>query len=237
MMRALFLFFVLAVQVPSFQSSNVDDEGARESGARGKDGRHYGRLAEDGPDIVMLHPPDGFIMDQGEKLVVAFYVSSFCIQRMGNTLKGVRLSINGAQALEEGLMIHGNDGSAQYHVDMPELAAGLYSLKATLWVDDSHASETFGEASAVVEVLVPEAGEPDGGGKEEEEKRRGGISHLARCKRRRMSRDQSCSSDGQCARGEEEYGSEGLGEDGSACSGHGRSEDGVCWCEPDWFGE
>ena len=45
------------------------------------------RLSEQGPDIAMLHPPDGFLVDDAAKLVVAFYVSSFCVARLGDELQ------------------------------------------------------------------------------------------------------------------------------------------------------
>ena len=44
-------------------------------------GHLSGKFSESGPDIAMLHPPDGFMMDAGQTVVAAFYVSSFCVQR------------------------------------------------------------------------------------------------------------------------------------------------------------
>ena len=34
--------------------------------------------------------------------------------------------------MEQPLLVHGNDGSAQYHVALPGLAPGIYELKASL---------------------------------------------------------------------------------------------------------
>ena len=45
------------------------------------------RLSEQGPDIAMLHPPDGFLVEDASKLMVAFYVSSFCVSRLGEDLE------------------------------------------------------------------------------------------------------------------------------------------------------
>ena len=42
------------------------------------------------------------------------------------------LALNGAQIMEQPLLVHGNDGSAQYHVALPGLAPGIYELKASL---------------------------------------------------------------------------------------------------------
>jgi hypothetical protein len=50
------------------------------------------RLADEGPDIVILHPPDGFLVEDATKLVVAFYVSSFCVARLGDGLEVMRFS-------------------------------------------------------------------------------------------------------------------------------------------------
>jgi len=61
-------------------------------------------------------------------------------------VQGVRLELNGATVLEEALLVHGNDGSAQYHVAMPGLTQGVYDLRASLqltcaycWSRNSHA--------------------------------------------------------------------------------------------------
>ena len=61
-------------------------------------------------------------------------------------VQGVRLELNGATVLEEPLLVHGNDGSAQYHVAMPGLTQGVYDLRASLqltrayrWSRYSHA--------------------------------------------------------------------------------------------------
>ena len=51
---------------------------------------------------------------------------------MGVLVQGVRLELNGATVLEEPLLVHGNDGSAQYHVAMPGLVPGVYELRASL---------------------------------------------------------------------------------------------------------
>ena len=45
------------------------------------------RLADAGPDIAILHPPDGFLVDDPARLMVAFYVSSFCVARLGDELE------------------------------------------------------------------------------------------------------------------------------------------------------
>jgi hypothetical protein len=45
------------------------------------------QLADAGPDIAILHPPDGFLVDDPAKLMVAFYVSSFCVARLGDELE------------------------------------------------------------------------------------------------------------------------------------------------------
>jgi hypothetical protein len=47
-------------------------------------------------------------------------------------VQGVRLELNGATVLEEPLLVHGNDGSAQYHVAMPGLTPGVFELRASL---------------------------------------------------------------------------------------------------------
>ena len=44
-------------------------------------------LSQHGPDIAILHPPDGFLVEDPAKLMVAFYVSSFCVSRLGDKLK------------------------------------------------------------------------------------------------------------------------------------------------------
>ena len=80
----------------------------------------------------MLHPPDGFLVEDAAKLVVAFYVSSFCVARLGHELKGVRLEVNGAVIIEQDLLVHSNDGSAQYHAALPGLRAGVYHVNASL---------------------------------------------------------------------------------------------------------
>ena len=49
--------------------------------------RGKARLSEHGPDIAMLHPPDGFLVEDASKFVVAFYVSSFCVARLGDDLQ------------------------------------------------------------------------------------------------------------------------------------------------------
>ena len=46
-------------------------------------------LSHHGPDIAILHPPDGFLVEDPAKLMVAFYVSSFCVSRLGDNLKVV----------------------------------------------------------------------------------------------------------------------------------------------------
>ena len=45
------------------------------------------RLSQHGPDMVILHPPDGFLVDDPAALMVAFYVSSFCVSRLGDGLE------------------------------------------------------------------------------------------------------------------------------------------------------
>ena len=41
----------------------------------------------------MLHPPDGFLVEDANKLMVAFYVSSFCVSRLGDELQVCAFSI------------------------------------------------------------------------------------------------------------------------------------------------
>jgi hypothetical protein len=55
--------------------------------------RGKARLSEHGPDIAMLHPPDGFLVEDASKFVVAFYVSSFCVARLGDDLQVPRVCI------------------------------------------------------------------------------------------------------------------------------------------------
>ena len=75
--------------------------------------------AEIHPDIAILHPPDGFLVEPAHHLAVVFHVSVFAIERLGSSLLGVRLDINDNSVMESGLLIHGNDGTAQYHVSIP----------------------------------------------------------------------------------------------------------------------
>ncbi|KAJ1476935.1 hypothetical protein T484DRAFT_1907080, partial [Baffinella frigidus] len=99
-------------------------------------------------------------MDAGQTVVAAFYVSSFCVQRLGAELLGVRLAINGRMVVEQPLLIHGNDGSAQYHVSIPGLPSGVFELRASLSLDAA-SSTTVDDAVSSIEVLAPHTDDDD----------------------------------------------------------------------------
>ncbi|EKX51971.1 hypothetical protein GUITHDRAFT_134283 [Guillardia theta CCMP2712] len=152
-------------------------------------GREYGLLAEEGPDIVILHPANDSLVEC--PMMIAFYVSSFCVQRLGSRLTGVYLYLNQEKILESDLLVHGNDGSAQYHAvkhaccggwrgrltgelqEVPQLRAGVYEVHASLRMRQG--SEHLSARSAVTtfEVLAPlqeeEAGGREGGEEEGEQ--------------------------------------------------------------------
>jgi hypothetical protein len=83
-----YIFLLLAVLAERTSPAPPYTDPSRQGHLRGK-----ARLSEHGPDIAMLHPPDGFLVEDASKFVVAFYVSSFCVARLGDDLQVPRVCI------------------------------------------------------------------------------------------------------------------------------------------------
>lgn len=73
--------------------------------------------------------------------------------RLSTELLGAHLTINGRRVVEQPLQVHSNDGSAQYHVALPGLPAGVFELRASLWLDPESDAVTT-DAVSFVEVLT-----------------------------------------------------------------------------------
>ena len=237
----------------------VEEGGGESAQGRGrKTWSHAGaRFASDGPDVAILHPPDGAnIPHSDEGFVLAAYISSFCVSRLGSSLKGMRLVVNGMVAAEQPLMVHGNDGSAQYHISMAGMPVGDYHIEATAIVDvegDGEGEVEVEVEGAMVDVRVV-AGEETtrkGEGEGEGERREGQLfscwgrtenelpgGRFAGCKGLQgLVLDEA---DGSSFGGE--VCDVSCDSDGanccSRCSGHGRClRGGGCLCTGDWFGD
>jgi hypothetical protein len=194
------------------------------------------------PDIVILHPPDGALVEP-ERLIVAFHVSAFAIVRLGPSLVGVRLLINGYIGMESGLVIHGNDGTAQYHVEMQDLAPAVYELRAQLVLREEAPSPgnqlQLADAVAVIEVLAKSAAE-------DEERAQASrtapdlLPSFLDCQSPppppRCTTPAHPANDTTCAASSAAAAAPPCG----GCSGHGKCAPadaaGGCRCRPDWFG-
>jgi hypothetical protein len=208
----------------------------------GEEFENAGRMATHGPDVVILHPPSGFELSESDTLVVAAYISAFCVEKLGTELLGIQLFINGMLAVQHALQVHGNDGDAQYHIFVPNLTPGKYELKAVPWAPGNAVDH------AIVTITVvsrEEFAEKQQRLTQEQKK------HTKRCWGRtdddwtgRFTQCQayptSEASDEWCniSCAQTQYISSDTGPCSHACSGHGVHLPGNdCLCYGDWFGE
>jgi hypothetical protein len=169
------------------------------------------------PSIAILYPPDGALVEP-DRLMVAFHVSAFTISRLGPSLVGVRLLMNGNSVMESGIVLHGNDGTAQYHIDMHDLTPAIYELRAQLVLRDGDPAEPQRDAVSVIEVL---ARAPSGENEDDPP---------ANSTLRTLPYFIACPS--QC----DDAHPFASTCPAAGCSGHGECSADGCRCNPDWFG-
>jgi hypothetical protein len=230
--RSISLVLVLLVWIiPAFCEKN------------GQKIENAGRMATHGPDVVILHPPSGFELSESATLVVAAYISSFCVEKLGADLLGLHLFINGILAVQHPLQVHGNDGDAQYHIFVPNLTPGKYELKAVPWAPGN----AVDHAIVTITVVSSEEFAANQHRRAQEQTRyttrcwgrtddewTGQFTKCQAFPTNETSSDEWCNI--SCAQAQH------LGSDmiscSHACSGHGvHLPDNHCLCYGDWFGE
>jgi hypothetical protein len=202
-----------------------------------------GRIANDGPDVVILHPRDEAELAVNDTLVVAAYISAFCVERLGKDLLGIQLFLNGILAVQEPLQVHGNDGNAQYHIFVPNLHPGQYDLVAVPWAPEQDVDD------ALVSIKVLSQEEHDHKTKESRShdmpknmlKCWGSTEHdwigrFTNCEIGAPARETEEWCNTSCS--ETQQSESGSPSCSNLCAGHGlRLGADECVCNGDWFGE
>ena len=179
------------------------------------------------PSIAILYPADGALVEP-DRLMVAFHVSAFTIARLGSSLTGVRLLMNGNSVMESGIVLHGNDGTAQYHIEMHDLTPAVYELRAQLVLREGEPTPPHRDAVSVIEVLGHAAPEAEEGAAPAGASARS-IPYFVACPPLPAPRCAPAdSANGTCPAA--------AAASCAGCSGHGVCSAGGCRCRPDWFG-